>query len=144
LNLNQPINGKKVLIGGAFAIFVFAIAASNINSATNPPTAAETAAAAAKSAARDTLAVRAYEAAQGAKILRAGMRNPDSFQLITVGDMRNGAICYEFRSQNGFGGMSAGHGSMVKNKVYSGEQHWRTDCGGKGGTDITGDVKEDM
>lgn len=46
-----------------------------------------------------------------AKILRSVMRNPDSFVLervfTPVGD-KTGGLCFGYRSQNGYGGMSRG------------------------------------
>ncbi|MGH9561007.1 MAG: hypothetical protein ACRD3S_06090, partial [Terracidiphilus sp.] len=40
--------------------------------------------------------------------LRSMMRNPDSFKLTWISIMPSYAVCYEFRSQNGFGGMDNG------------------------------------
>ena len=45
-------------------------------------------------------------ASLGAYTLKSSMRNPASFQLIKVFAMPNGAYCYEYRAQNGFGGMN--------------------------------------
>jgi hypothetical protein len=44
----------------------------------------------------------------GAKQLRDSMRNPDSFKLSEALMMKDGAVCYEYRAQNGFGGMNLG------------------------------------
>lgn len=50
-------------------------------------------------------------AVKDAKILRSVMRNPDSFVLervfMPVGD-KTGGLCFDYRSQNGYGGMSHG------------------------------------
>jgi len=46
--------------------------------------------------------------------LREEMRNPDSFVLesaLVIGD--NEAVCYQYRGQNGFGGMSRGRAVLV-------------------------------
>jgi hypothetical protein len=42
----------------------------------------------------------------GAQILRKSMRNPDSFKLESVLVTMKGVVCYEYRAQNGFGGMN--------------------------------------
>jgi hypothetical protein len=45
-------------------------------------------------------------AAAGAIVLRKQMRNPDSFKLASVLRFPDGAVCYEYRAQNGTGGMN--------------------------------------
>src|SRR5690606_15924854 len=47
-------------------------------------------------------------ASQGAKALKSAMRNPDSFKLEKALVMDDGSVCYEYRAQNGFGGMNVG------------------------------------
>lgn len=53
----------------------------------------------------------------GAQQLKKIMRNPDSFKLTSafVVDKTN-AVCYEYRSQNGFGGMSSGEAVLFSDK----------------------------
>jgi hypothetical protein len=50
-------------------------------------------------------------AVKDAKILRSEMRNPESFVIervfTPVGD-KTGGLCFDYRSQNGYGGMSQG------------------------------------
>jgi hypothetical protein len=48
-------------------------------------------------------------AVMGAKQLHDSMRNPDSFKLGETLIMSDGATCYDYRAQNGFGGMNVGH-----------------------------------
>jgi hypothetical protein len=43
-------------------------------------------------------------AVEGAIALRKAMRNPDSFKLESVHVVESGAVCYQYRAQNGFGG----------------------------------------
>jgi hypothetical protein len=102
--------------------------------------AASSAADAAKKAEGSKASLRAYSAAKGALIVQSEMRNPDSFQLIAVGDMVGGALCYEFRSQNGFGGMETGRASLVNKVVSVSEAKYKKECAGKAGADITAQV----
>lgn len=48
---------------------------------------------------------RLARAAAGATALRTSMRNPKSFELAQVWTSPSGATCYEYRGQNGFGGL---------------------------------------
>jgi len=44
-----------------------------------------------------------------AKSLQKVMRDPDSFNLSSVSIVeKTGAVCYQYRSRNGFNGMNAG------------------------------------
>jgi len=38
--------------------------------------------------------------------LKGAMRTPESFKLYSALLMANGAVCYDYRAQNGFGGMN--------------------------------------
>lgn len=42
----------------------------------------------------------------GLNLLLDSLRNPDSLQLESATAMPNGAACFEYRAQNGFGGFS--------------------------------------
>jgi hypothetical protein len=82
-------------------------------------------------------------AAAGAKNIRNAMRNPDSFKLAQVLMMHDGAVCYEFRSQNGFGGMNVGHavlspsGQLRTNETSGFGALWNKECADKTGIDET-------
>ena len=75
--------------------------------------------------------------------LRDSMRNPDSFKLRQALIMDNGATCYEFRSQNGFGGMNDGYaaltptGRLATNEMPGGTALWNQYCANKNGKDET-------
>jgi hypothetical protein len=85
-------------------------------------------------------------AAEGAKRLRDAMRNPDSFKLAQVLIMNDQAVCYDFRSQNGFGGMNLGHavlspsGQLRTNEMSGFYTLWNKECGNKTGADKTREV----
>ncbi len=60
----------------------------------------------------DTLRAEAHEVERA--IIR-GLRNPDSYKLSTVAaNLKTGAICLEYRAQNGFGGMNVGRAAIHK------------------------------
>lgn len=42
----------------------------------------------------------------GAAALKRSLRNPASFDLIDADVTRAGAVCYQYRAQNGFGGVN--------------------------------------
>jgi hypothetical protein len=85
-------------------------------------------------------------AVAGAKQLRESMRNPDSFKLTQVLVMGNGASCYEFRSQNGFGGVNVGQAALsAKGRFRTSESDnfsplWNRECANKTGEDKTWEV----
>lgn len=74
------------------------------------------------------------------------MRNPDSFKLSNALFMDNGAVCYEYRAQNGFGGMNIGHavlnpkGVLKTNEMNGGTQLWNHECANKSGSEDTSAV----
>ena len=49
--------------------------------------------------------------------LKNAARNPDSFRLVHADYMDDGAVCYQYRAQNGFGGMGMG------NAVFTPDAH---------------------
>jgi hypothetical protein len=84
-----------------------------------------------------------FVAAIGAKQLKQAMRDPDSFRLesVTVVDASK-AICYDYRSRNGFGGMNVGHAAWSgdRKKFLTSEQSgfaalWNRECANKSGTE---------
>jgi hypothetical protein len=84
-------------------------------------------------------------AAIGVAELHTAMRNPESFKLEQILEMPKGAICYEYRAQNGFGGMNVEHAVMVDGMLKGGQESaasWHKNCAGKTGRDITDKVQE--
>jgi hypothetical protein len=83
------------------------------------------------------------QAIAGGMTLKKAMRNPDSFKLSSVILMPSGAACYEFRAQNGFGGvnvskavMSVKGGGLKTNEMDGFASIWNQECADKTGTDI--------
>lgn len=85
-------------------------------------------------------------AVAGAKQLMGAMRNPDSFKLSNALLMGNGTVCYEYRAQNGFGGMNVGHavltekGAIKTNEMEGGTKLWNHECANKSGYDKTWEI----
>jgi hypothetical protein len=70
------------------------------------------------------------------------MRNPDSFKVSSVLVIGTETACYEYRAQNGFGGMNVGSAVLAlrKNAFKTNEmngfvQLWNKECAHKSGTD---------
>jgi hypothetical protein len=90
---------------------------------------------------------RQFQLAVGAaKQLKNAMRNPDSFKLSNVLFMDDGAVCFEYRAQNGFGGTNVRRavlspkGIIKTNEMDSGTQLWKQECAKKSGFDKTWEV----
>lgn len=93
-------------------IFLFIMAAILISAfkPDPPPKPPETPA---QKAAREKADAAVNRAAIGARMLKKAMRNPDSFKLESALVMDDGAVCYTYRAQNGFGGMTRGHAALA-------------------------------
>jgi hypothetical protein len=86
---------------------------------------------------------RLTRAVAGAMTLKKAMRNPDSFKLASVYLTQNGTACYEYRAQNGFGGMNFEQavltikGDDILTKGMEGfSTLWNRECTKGGGEDI--------
>ncbi len=80
----------------------------------------------------------------GASLLRKSMRDPDSFKIssaLVIGEGNEIAVCYEYRSRNGFGGMNQSS-AVVTNDAFINEGDvgfyslWNKKCAGKIGTNF--------
>jgi len=77
--------------------------------------------------------------------LRSSMRNPESFKLTSALVIdKTGVVCYEYRAQNGFGGMNASKavafGPLLTMDTYDTRsafvRSWNRQCAGKSGTEM--------
>jgi hypothetical protein len=77
-------------------------------------------------------------AAVGAASLKAAARNPDSLVLDKVLGMDDGTICYEYRAQNGFGGMNREVAALLPNakSLTTSSVVWNKHCAHKNGQDL--------
>jgi hypothetical protein len=88
-------------------------------------------------------------AVMGAVDLKKSMRNPDSFKLARVLVMDDGSVCYDYRAQNGFGGMNAEHAVLADGEFESEDSAgfhrlWNKRCARKKGEDRTSEVTSVM
>ena len=80
--------------------------------------------------------------AMGIVAIEGKMRNPQSFQLISAHLTSDNFGCYQYRAQNGFGGMNVERAIQVGQVfVYEQEKEfesiWASHCAGDQGEDIT-------
>lgn len=89
-------------------------------------------------------------AVAGANVIKKSMRNPDSFKLDSV-FLIDGqtAICYEYRAQNGFGGVNAAKAIFdINNSQFKSSEPysdafvraWNKSCAGKSSNELVGVV----
>ena len=79
----------------------------------------------------------------GARVLKESMRDPDSFNLETAIVVEGtGAVCYEYRAKNGFGGtnygravISADGSKFLTNTMEGFALWWNAECANKKGVD---------
>jgi hypothetical protein len=78
-------------------------------------------------------------------LLKKAMRNPDSFKVSSALVMETDTACYEYRSQNGFGGMDVGRAVLTKNAFKTNENSgfttlWNKECAHKIGEELASEV----
>lgn len=93
------------------------------------------------------------KAAGGLISLRREMRNPDSFRLEWAAIAKeDGSLCYQFRSQNGWGGMGRGYAILPAGKTViqtsdttqdqdAFKEFWVGECLSKQTSDVTAVLK---
>jgi hypothetical protein len=100
----------------------------------------------AEAVAKQKSELRFQLAVLGAKALRNSARNPDSFKLSQARLMDDGAACYTYRAQNGFGGMNIGHavlspaGTILSEDAAGFTRLWNKECRGKTGEEKAWEV----
>ncbi len=129
----------------AIPIVTGAIRGCNNAAATHPVTTTKSATDTSPKAG-DTAADKAFNRKKGAAIgvvmLKSRMRNPDSFQLVSVLAMPKGRYCYEYRAQNGFGGMNVENAVLYEPMILTTDHAaWNKYCARKTGIDLTDDVE---
>lgn len=87
------------------------------------------------------------DAAAGARTLEQELRNPKSFELIAATAMEPDTSCYDYRAQNGFGGMNVEHALRIGEIIVvqsdpSFPKLWNAHCAGPArGVDVTEQVR---
>lgn len=76
----------------------------------------------------------------GGATLKKSMRNPDSFKVESALAMETtGAVCYEYRAQNGFGGMNMENAVLTATGDFKTESMdgfsrlWNKNCANQSG-----------
>jgi hypothetical protein len=71
--------------------------------------------------------------------LRSAMRNPASFEMVSVLQMPDKTVCYAYRAQNGYGGLNLEHAVLTsKGQLLAGDTDarrtaWNRNCASKVG-----------
>ena len=127
---------KSVVLGGALLIVIVMALVDR------PSPSATTGQSPAEKKAEDEHNSRIAVAATMARELKRSMRDPDSFKLTSVLLMdKTKAVCYEYRSRNGFGGMNAGRavfssaGKFKTNEMDGFSGLWNKNCAHQIGTE---------
>lgn len=68
------------------------------------------------------------------KALRAAMKNPASFQLVSAVRMDSGVLCVEYRATNSFNAIITEHKAITPAATFA---DWNKACGGKTGKDVS-------
>ncbi|MFZ0885002.1 MAG: hypothetical protein WAN14_16495 [Candidatus Acidiferrales bacterium] len=145
-----PGCGKTFRVTSGFTKFVgwsfLVVLVLAVIGAMSAPTPSTPVVSAAQQAANQKDEAAFQRAVAGAKQLKQSMRSPDSFVLGETLIMDNGAVCYDYRSQNGFGGMNAGQAVLSPSGQFKSDEStgftslWNKQCGGKTGSDKTWEV----
>lgn len=86
---------------------------------------------AAKAAERASSDARLFAISYGQTAVQNTLRDPDSVQWIAKAvNLDNGALCYQFRAKNGFGGYAEDAVAIHKGKLHSSVAQWNKLCGG--------------
>lgn len=131
-------------IAGFFAlIIILMIIGAAIG---NNPSTTSTPSTPANSAQKEKDEANWRRAVLGAKTLESAMRNPDTFKLSQVLIMDNGSVCYQYRAQNGFGGMNIAHAVLTASGKFKNDNEsgfrtlWNRECANKTGSEKTWEV----
>ncbi len=87
-----------------------------------------------------------FRASLGAASIYKAMRNPESLKLESVLGMKDGTICYEYRAQNGFGGMNREFAVLLPKaeRLTTSAGAWNSRCAHKTGSDLTFNAEQMM
>lgn len=129
----KPTSKLALFFAGLVLIFIIkGIVSSNDEKPTQaaPQKTAEQLAAEAKREAQFQRVV------QGARTIKAAMKNPASFSLESAVLMDDGSVCYEYRGTNSFNAITLEQSVLTtKDNFTKDPKDWNRYCGGKQGTD---------
>lgn len=103
----------------------------------------------AQTAARKKRDRAAQLAMAGATALKKAMRDPESFKLESALQIEStGAVCYEYRSKNGFGGVNVGQAVLSADaKNFKTDEEggftplWDKECANRSGTEVAAGLR---
>jgi zinc-ribbon domain len=108
-----------------------------------PASAAPIVLTAAQTAAKDQESETRGLALLGARALKAGSKDPKTFEFEKIVAHPNWTVCYEYRAKNSFNAVLAGEAVLVKNKMLVHERDgnsfvraWNKSCTPADGTDV--------
>lgn len=142
----QPATGCLTWVVAGFLFLVVATMVSNLGNKDTSPGEGGRPKKAAVEKSPEEIAIEkgTATAAVAAKSLRDAMRNPDSLVLEKALVMDSGAVCIEYRAQNGFGGMNRasavvppGTAKLLNGDAPGFDKSWNKNCAGKTGHDVT-------
>ena len=128
----------RVLLACLFVIVVVVSVVSSANRRNTSGTAS--------ASEQDKKSVARWEIALGGAVtLRKSMRDPDSFKVSSALEMEDGAVCYQYRARNGFGGMNVAQAVFTGDRFIDESQpafnkSWKTECAGKIGKDVASEI----
>lgn len=121
--VRRPTSIAGIILAG---LVLFGIVQCSMNSATKSPAPPKTAAELAQEKAAED---RFQTTAALVALLKKSTRNPDSFQIDSVGANDDASIvCINFRGQNGFGGISVESVVFDNGKASKSEKDWKRLC----------------
>jgi hypothetical protein len=101
-----------------------------------------------KSGAGQSVDHAATRALAGASALKSLMRDPSSFRVETAIVMDDGAACYSYRANNGFGGVNVGSAvlppkvdTILTDEMPGFEDLWNRHCAKKTGRDASAAIR---
>lgn len=87
--------------------------------------------------------IRISAAIGGARALRSGAKDPESFRLRSAVLKDSGAVCYVFRARNSYGAEMPGEAVLTKEGLFIGEKDgnafvraWNRECTEDGGKEV--------
>jgi len=136
--------GGALLIAGLFGLFLVGVVA--VNSSKSPELARPTV----KTEAETKRDAQLTNAATHAVLLKQSMKDPQSFDLLSLIVQADGAACFEYRSKNGFGAYMKGQAVLSRDGALLTRERdrnkfvkaWNSACLTPGGQELAPLMKE--
>lgn len=132
--VKQPMSRLKILFIALLGVVLFQAFRHDNPTQPAPVANAITPAQAAENNKRET---EFQTVVMGAKMVKAGQKNPASFHLTSAGMTPEGSICYKYRSTNSFNAVVPGTYVISKSGGSAEAAAWNKYCAGKSATDYS-------